>query len=58
MQAIGENFKALHEIPFVVGAIDGSHISILAPEEHAANYYCRKKISLSIIASCSRPFML
>ena len=42
MQAISENFEALHGIPYVVGAIDGSHIPIIAPEEHDADYYCRK----------------
>jgi hypothetical protein len=42
MQAISENFEALHRIHFVVGAIDRSHISIIAPEEHAADYYYRK----------------
>ena len=42
MLAISENFEALHGIPYVVGAIDGSHIPIIAPEQHAADYYCRK----------------
>ena len=42
MQAISENFEALHGIPYVVGAIDGSHIPIIAPEHHAADYYYRK----------------
>ena len=42
MQAISENFEALSEISFVVGAIDGSHIPIITLEEHDADYYCRK----------------
>jgi hypothetical protein len=42
MQAISENFEALYRIPFVVGAIDGSHISIIAHEEYAADYYYKK----------------
>jgi hypothetical protein len=42
MQAISEDFEALHRIPFVVGAINRSHIPIIAPEEQNADYYCRK----------------
>jgi hypothetical protein len=42
-QAISENFEALHGIPYIVGVIDGSHISIIAPEQHVADYYCRKE---------------
>ena len=42
MQAISENFKALHGILFVVGAINGSHIPIVAPKAYATDYYCRK----------------
>jgi hypothetical protein len=43
MQVINENFETLHGIPYVVGAIHDSHILIIAPEEHTADYYCRKK---------------
>ena len=42
LQDISRNFEALHGIPYIAGAIDGSHIPILAPHEHAADYYCRK----------------
>ena len=42
MQAISENFEALHRIPFLVRAIDGSHILIIACEEYIADYYCTK----------------
>ena len=42
LQDISRNFEALHGIPYIAEAIDGSHISILAPREHTANYYCRK----------------
>ena len=39
---ISQRFEALHEIPYIVGAIDGSHIPIIAPAQHAPDYYCRK----------------
>ena len=42
MQDISRNFEVLHGIPYIVGAIDGRHIPILTPHEHAADYYCRK----------------
>ena len=42
LEDISRNFEALHGIPYIVGAIDGSHIPILAPHEHAADYYYRK----------------
>jgi len=32
----------LHEIPYILGAIDGSHIPIIAPSIDLALYYCRK----------------
>ena len=28
---LAKGFEALHEIPYVVGAIDGSHILVLIP---------------------------
>ena len=37
-----QEFQDLHQIPYVVGAIDGSHIPIIAPRLHAADYYNRK----------------
>jgi hypothetical protein len=35
-------FKALHGIPYVLGAIDGSHILIVAPPKDLASYYYQK----------------
>jgi hypothetical protein len=37
-----EEFEALHGIPFVVGAIDGLNILIIALELHVANF-CNMK---------------
>jgi len=42
MQTISENFEALHKIPSIVEAIDGSHIPIIALQEYASDYFSRK----------------
>ena len=42
MAHIAIEFEALHQIPHIVGAVDGSHIPIVAPSIHAADYYNRK----------------
>lgn len=38
-----EAFKKVSSFPQVVGAIDGSHIPIAAPNEYANDYYNRKQ---------------
>ena len=42
METFAREFENLHGIPYVVGAVDGSHIPIVAPRFHAADYYNRK----------------
>ena len=42
MEKFSVEFQDIHGIPYVVGAVDGSHIPIVAPHLHAANYYNRK----------------
>ena len=42
MVRYAQEFQDLHQIPYVVGAVDGSHIPIVAPRLHAADYYNRK----------------
>jgi len=42
MNKFVDEFQSLHNIPYVVGAIDGSHISIIAPRLHAVDYYNHK----------------
>ena len=42
MQRYAQEFEDLHHIPYVVGAVDGSHIPIVAPRLHAPDYYNRK----------------
>ena len=42
MQRISSEFEALKGIPFVIGAMNGSHIPIIAPNLDPISYYCRK----------------
>ena len=42
MDRYAREFEELHQIPYVVGAVDGSHIPIIAPRLHAPDYYNRK----------------
>jgi hypothetical protein len=42
MKKYAEEFENLQQISYVVGAVDGSHIPIVAPRLHAADYYNRK----------------
>ena len=46
-----QEFQDLHQIPYMVGAVDGSHIPIVAPRLHAPNYYNRKGFHLIILQS-------
>ena len=42
MGKFAQEFQDIHNIPYVVGAVDGSHISIMVPRLHVADYYNRK----------------
>jgi hypothetical protein len=42
LKKLADGFECLRGIPRVVGAIDGSHIPIIAPREWPADYYNRK----------------
>ena len=42
MEKYALEFQDLHQIPYVVGAVDGSHIPIVAPRLHTVDYYNRK----------------
>ena len=42
MKRRAAEFESLHGIPYVIGAIDGSHIPIIAPSKDSPEYYCRK----------------
>jgi hypothetical protein len=42
LRAMAAEFEKLHGIPYIIGAVDGSHISIIAPPIDPTSYYCRK----------------
>jgi hypothetical protein len=42
MKKIALEFESLHGILYILGAIDGSHIPIIAPSVDHVSYYCRK----------------
>ncbi|MCO5556732.1 hypothetical protein L7F22_010284 [Adiantum nelumboides] len=57
MQEIALSFEAVRGIPFVIGAIDGSHISIIAPRENPTDYYNRDGfhsilLQMAVMADC------
>jgi hypothetical protein len=49
LQRISSKFEALKGIPFVIGAVDGSHIPIIAPSLDPISYYCRKGFYLALL---------
>ena len=44
-----QEFEALHGIPYIIGAIDGSHIPILALVIGGEYYYCRKSFHSALM---------
>ena len=46
-----QEFQDLHQIPYVVRAVDDSHIPIVAPRLHAPDYYNRKGFYSIILQS-------
>lgn len=42
LKRVVDGFKHKYGFPQCVGAIDGSHIPILSPQEYTADYYNRK----------------
>ena len=57
-EQLRRDFEALRGIPYVVGAIDGSHIPIIAPRENHEDYFNCKGfhsilLQLTVGANCS-----
>ena len=42
LNRIAAEFEELRGLPYVIGAVDGSHIPIIAPPLDPTSYYCRK----------------
>ncbi len=58
MEKLASEFQAIRGIPFVVGAIDGSHIPIIAANLNHTDYFNRKGfhsilLQLTVAANCS-----
>lgn len=58
LKTLANEFFDLQGIPFVVGAIDGSHIPIIGPKENHEDYFNRKGfhsilLQLTVSANCS-----
>jgi hypothetical protein len=42
-------FENLHGIPYILGAIDGNHIPIVAPKVDPKSHYCQKGFYSTLI---------
>lgn len=49
IQNFGFDLEDLYDIPYVLGTIHRSHISIIPPFWDLASYYCRKRFYLALI---------
>ena len=57
---ITEKFEQMKGIPNVVGAIDGTHVKIRAPNEHPQDYFNRKKyysIVIQVVVDSNKKFI-
>ncbi len=48
-RVFAKEFERLHNIPYIIGAIDGSHIPVLAPVIGGEDYYCRKSFHSALL---------
>ena len=46
---LAKDFERLHNIPFIIGAIDGSHILVLALVIGGEDNYCRKSFHSALL---------
>lgn len=42
----------VRDIPYIIGAVNGSHVPIIAPMIEPASYYCRNRFLLGFVARC------
>ena len=54
-RVLASRFEKLHGIPYIIGAIDGSHIPVLAPVIGGQDYYCRKSFHSAILQGIVGP---
>ena len=48
-RVLARDFERLHNIPYIIGPIDGSHIPVLAPVIGGEDYYCRKSFHSALL---------
>ena len=48
----------MHGIPYIIGAIDGSHILVLTPIIGGEDYYCRKSFHSAILQGIVGPYCM
>ncbi|MCO5585972.1 hypothetical protein L7F22_039908 [Adiantum nelumboides] len=58
MQSLAREFEAIQGIPYVIGAVDGSHIPIIAPRAHHEDYFNRKGfhsiiLQMTVASNCA-----
>jgi hypothetical protein len=49
IKEITTSFECLHGIPYILDAIDGSHVPIIAPKVDPKSYYCWKSLYSTLI---------
>jgi hypothetical protein len=54
-RVLASKFEELHGIPYIIGAIDGSHILVLAPIIGGEDYYCRRSFHSAILQGIVGP---
>ena len=54
-RVLASRFEKSHGIHYIIGAINGSHIHILAPLIGGQDYYCRKSFHSAILQEIVGP---
>ena len=54
-RVLARRFKQWHDIPYVIGSINGSHIFVLAPIVRKEDYYYTKSFHLTILQGIVGP---
>jgi hypothetical protein len=57
-RVFASRFEKLHDIPYIIGAIDGSHIHVLAPVIGGQDYYCIKSFHSAILQEIVGPYCM
>jgi hypothetical protein len=53
LNRIAPEFEEFRGLPYIIGAVDGSYIPIIAPFIDPTSYYCREKSLFSFTSRCS-----